>query len=93
MNKSYFEKFVLRNLKDIESIRCYIVDGYDLDGNESSWLDVYIYGVGIKRVYSSDFYPYNSKEVIKLQKRWVKKLESWINPYWGIPLLVDRVTV
>lgn len=93
MNKVQFEKFVLKNLDNIKQINCYITERCESDNEEYHWLDVYIEGDEFTTIFCSEDYPVGSKEVLKLRDRWKKKLESWINPNWGIPLVVDKVTV
>jgi len=93
MNKREFEKFILKNLKSIKSIHCNIVDSFGMDGESCCWLDVYISGVEYTTVFCSDSFPPDSKEVLKLQSNWVKKLKGWINTNWGIPLEVIRMDV
>lgn len=93
MNKREFEKFILRNLDEIKSIRCDIIEGFDLDNKDGCWVDVSIEGYEFISIYTSDYFSLDSKEVIKLRYKWKKKLETWINPNWGIPLVCERYTV
>ena len=93
MNKREFEKFILRNKDSIKSIHCNIVDSIDMDGDLCCWLDVYISGEDYTTIFCSDNFVPDSKEVIKLQKYWVRKLNTWINPIWGIPLEAIRMSV
>ncbi len=93
MNKREFEKFVLRNIESIKSFHCNIVDSLDMDGEMCCWLDVYISGDEYTTVFCSDNFPPDSKEVLKLQSYWVRKLKGWINPNWDIPLEIVRISV
>lgn len=93
MNKREFEKYVLRNLENIQSIHCNIVEGYDIDNNNCCWLDVYISGDTYTTIFCSDDYSLDSKEIVTLQKRWLRKLDSWINPNWGIEVKSERTTL
>ena len=93
MNKRDFEKYILKNLGSIKQVNCNIMESFDIDNNECCWLEVYIWGNEFTTVFCSDDYPLDSSEVVKLQKSWEKKLNSWLNPNWGIPLVVDRVSV
>ena len=93
MNKREFEKYVLSNLDVIEGVQCNIVEGYNLDNELCCWLDVYISGDEFATIFCSDDYTLDSKEIIQLQKKWLKKLEGWINPNWGLSLSADRTSV
>lgn len=93
MNKREFEKFVFRNLDSIKSVHCNIVEGYDLNNDLCCWLDVYIEGDSYTTIFCSDDYPLDSKEIVSLQKRWLKKLDSWVYSSWGIEIKSARTSV
>lgn len=96
MSKSRFEKYILKNINNIENIYCRIWKGQGDNPDEvSSWLDVYIAidGAEYETIFTSDYFAENSKEVLKLQKQWIKKLKNWINPYWNLNLIIDEQCV
>lgn len=93
MNKREFEKYVLQNLDNIGSIHCNIVEGYDIDNNECCWLDVYFSGDVYTTIFCSDDYSLDSKDIVTLQKKWLKKLNTWVYPSWGIKIKAERTNV
>lgn len=93
MNKREFESFILRNLDRVDAIHCTIFNGSDMDGNDCSWLDVFIAGDESVSIFCSEDFAPGDKALISLQKKWVKKLEGWINPFWDKPLKVEEVNV
>lgn len=93
MNKREFEKFVISNLEDIECIRCDLVEGFDDNNEISLWVDVCIKSDEYTSVYCSDYFPLDSKEVRKLWSTWKKKLDTWVNPNWGIKVISEHYTV
>lgn len=93
MSKVKFEKYILKNLKNIESICCRVWNGQGETLDNACWLDVYIDGVEFETIFCSDCFEENSKEVFKLQKQWADKLKKWINPNWNINLIIDEQCV
>lgn len=93
MSKAKFEKFILKNLQNINAIYCMIWKGQGDNPDETaSWLDVYVdvNGAEYETIFCSDYFSENSKEVLKLQKQWIKKLQTWINPNWDLNLVIDK---
>ncbi|WP_302640373.1 hypothetical protein [uncultured Clostridium sp.] len=91
MSKANFERYMLRNISNIKNIYCRVWKGQgEIPGETASWLDVYIDGAEYETIFCSDYFEENSKDVLKLQKQWVKKLKNWINPNWELNLIIDE---
>jgi hypothetical protein len=90
MNKREFEKYVLSHLDSIKCVCCNIHESYNIDNNPCCWVDVFICGHEYTTVFCSYDFDLESKEVVKLQKSWERKLKTWLNPRWGIELRVSR---
>lgn len=90
MTKTNFEKFILKNLPYINGIYCRIWEGYNIENKFVSWLEVYIdYENDYEILFCSENYSNTSKELLALQKKWIKKLNNWINPNWDIEFVSD----
>lgn len=91
MSKNNFEKFILKNLENVKEVYCRVWKGQGDNLEIASWLDIYIDVNGeYETIFCSDCFAENSKEIIKLQKQWVKKLQTWINPNWDLDLIIDE---
>lgn len=100
MNKRQFENFIIKNIDRVEGVYCYIVEGFGIDNKVCCWLDIYIklnrvglYEDNIVKVYCSEDFDINSRAIDSLQRKWEKKINSWMNPNWGIEFICDKVYI
>lgn len=90
MSKVSFEKFIIKNLEQINGIYCRIWEGYNIENEESSWLEVYVdYENDYEIIFCSEYHSSTNKELLALQEKWISKLNRWINPNWNIKFISD----
>lgn len=97
MNKREFDKFVLKNINNFDTIYIRVWNGFDDDNNDASWLEVYFEMEDYPSVYTSDYVPEKDeykKDLYKEQNNWNKKITKWITNYnKDIKIIVDEQNI
>lgn len=96
MNKREFESYYLKNMSNIRNVIIRIWNGFDLDNELSSWLEVYFDDSEYTQIFISDNFKDiadNKKELSKLQKQWYKKISNWVSTSWNLGVIMDEQNI